>query len=76
MIGSYTDKALRETLNELRKAYRLDGEERERQIRIVSEGETAINALGTRMMAALVVIEAFEAEVVKRAGGDIREVRG
>ena len=76
MIGSYTDKALRETLNELRKAYRLDERERERQIRIVSEGETAINALGTRMMAALVVIEAFEAEVTKRAGGEIREVRG
>lgn len=74
MIGSYTDKALRETLNELKKAYRLDERERERQLRIVSEGETVINVLGTRMMAAAMVIEMVMAEMDRRAGGDIRGV--
>jgi hypothetical protein len=66
LIGSYTDRALRETLNELEKAERLDRQERERLIQILSETETRINALGTRMSAAALVREAFAAEIEAR----------
>jgi hypothetical protein len=67
VIASLTDHALRQTLEELKKGRRLDHHERERLIRIWNETETAINALGSRMMAAELVIEAYEAEVSARA---------
>lgn len=67
-IVSLTDQALRQTLEELKKARRLDHHERERLIRIWNETETGINVLGSRMMAADLVIEAYEMEIAARAG--------
>lgn len=80
-IGSYTDRGLRETVVELEKAERLDSEERERLIRILSETETAINVLGTRIMASRVVRYEFLREQQERnakaeAGSRIARLAG